>query len=210
MLVSAIAIFGTFQLFKLIEWVTNKLIDYIPVDQYIIGCFIVFMGLLAVSILVSMLVIHFLLRAYWIGLVGLNSVFPDYGLEGSAYSEIYTEKILSLLPKLKDSIPKVDQLCSVIFSAAFCILLIYSYLAFTGSVYLALFNILSSYIPSYILIIPIAAIGIIMLFQSFFTIIANLKTFKQNKTIQTWNFKIVKLASILTFGPLYKYLLQIT
>lgn len=65
-----------------------------------------------------MFVIHFL-RAYWIGLVGLNSVFPDYSIEDSVYSKIYTEKILSILPKLEDSIKKVDELCSVIFSAAF-------------------------------------------------------------------------------------------
>ena len=106
LLVSAIAIFGTFKLFDIISWVTNFFIDTLHPSQYFVAYFIVTFGLLAVSILAAMFVIHFVLRAYWIGLVGLNSVFPDYSIEDSAYSKIYTEKILSILPKLKDSIKR--------------------------------------------------------------------------------------------------------
>ncbi|MFK7812939.1 MAG: hypothetical protein AB8B59_10620 [Maribacter sp.] len=210
LLVSAIAIFGSFQLFKVVDWATNFFIDKLPANQYMIGYFIVFMGLLAVSILVSMFVIHFFLRAYWVGLVGLNSVYPEYGLEDSAYSKIYTEKILSILPKLKDSLTKVDRLCSVIFSAAFCLLLIYLYGSIMASVYLIVFNMLSKYIPEYILLIPAYFIALVYIIQSIFTIISNLKKFKDNEKVQTLAFKVVKFASILMFGPLYKSLLQIT
>lgn len=80
LLVSSVAIFGTFQLFDLINWVTNRFIDLLNPDQYFVGYFIVFFGLFAISILISMFVIHFALRAYWVGLVGLNSVFPDYSV----------------------------------------------------------------------------------------------------------------------------------
>jgi len=210
LLVSAIAIFGTFQLFKVIDWSTNFFIETLPPDQYLIGYSIVFMGLLAVSVLVSMFVIHFFLRAYWIGLVGLNSVFPDYGLKDSAYSEIYTEKLVAILPKLKDSLQKIDELCSVIFSAAFTILLTYLYFALFASIYLYLFNLLSEYVHSYFLLIPAALFGIVYIIQMIIGIIANLKAFKQNRAIQTWYFKIVKLASILILGPLYKSVLQIS
>lgn len=210
LLVSAIAIYGTFQLFGLIDWATNKFIDVLSPEQRVIGYFIVFTGLLAVSILVSMFVIHFFLRAYWVGLVGLNSVFPDYSLQDSAYSEIYTKKILSILPKLKDSIQKVDALCSVIFSAAFCILLIYAYIAITSSIYLFIYNWLAIYVSEKILMIPIALIALIFILQTLIAVVANLKTFKQNDSIQQFYFIIVKLASILMFGPLYKNLLQIT
>jgi hypothetical protein len=162
LLESAIAIYGTFQMFGLIEWVTNKYIELLPVEQYYVGYFIVFIGLLAISILLSMFVIHFFLRAYWIGLVGLNSVFPDYGLEDSAYSKIYTEKILSILPRQDETIQKVDELCSVIFSAAFTILLIYSYLAVILSIYLLIYNLLSDYVPFYLLLAPLLIIGLLI------------------------------------------------
>ncbi|WP_299440678.1 hypothetical protein [uncultured Aquimarina sp.] len=210
LLVSAIAIFGTFQLFKVINWVTNMFIDWLAPEQYLVGYFISFMGLLAVSILVSMFVIHFLLRAYWIGLVGLNSVFPDYSLKDSVYSEIYTKRILAILPKLKDSIQKIDDLCSVTFSAAFAILLIYSYLAILATLYLFLYNFLVKFIPSSIALLPALVAIFLAFFQSIFVMVASLKKYKQNEKMQIWLFKIVKLTSIVVLGPLYKYLLQIT
>tara|TARA_R110002167_G_scaffold6891_1_gene32524 strand:- start:62 stop:1360 length:1299 start_codon:yes stop_codon:yes gene_type:complete len=210
LLVSAIAIFGTFQLFGFIEWVTNKFIDLLPVEQYIYGYFIVFLGLLAISILVSMFIIHFSLRAYWIGLVGLNSVFSDYGIEDSAYSKIYTEKILGILPKQEETIQKVDELSSVIFSAAFTILLIYMYMSVFLSVYMLIYNLLIDYIPSYILLIPLFICLILLILQSIFSIIGNLKKFKTNVWVQTWMFKFVRLTAMVTYGPLYKYLLQVS
>jgi hypothetical protein len=42
------------------------------------------------------------------------------------------------------------------------------------------------------------------------SVIANIKAYKQNKVIQTLYFKIVKIASLLMFGPLYKSILQIS
>jgi len=210
LLVSAIAIFGASQLFKIIDWSTNMLIDLLPPNQYLIAYFIVFFGLFAISILASMFVIHFVLRAYWVGLVGLNSVFPDYSVENSAYSKIYTEKIISILPKLKDSIKKVDELCSVIFSVAFALLFVYLYMAIFSSLYLGLFNLLSSFVHSYILLIPAVLIILMLLVQLIFGIIANMKKFKENEKVQNWLFKIVKISSVFSLGPLYKSIMQTT
>ncbi|WP_324025543.1 hypothetical protein QSV08_20495 [Maribacter sp. BPC-D8] len=210
LLVSAIAIFGTFQLFGFIEWVTNKLIDLLPIEQHIYGYIITIIGLLAISVLVSMFVIHFILRAYWIGLVGLNSVFPDYSIEDSAYSKIYTEKILAILPKQEDTIQKVDELCSVIFSVAFTILLIYSYMSLFLSIYMLIYNLLLDYVPSSILLIPLFLIFGLVVFQTIFGIVGNLKKFKNNVGVQTWMFKVVRLVSMITYGPLYRNLLQVT
>jgi hypothetical protein len=100
LLVSAIAIFGTFQLFNVIVWATNLLIDVIPSEQYLIGYMIVYMGLLAVNILSAMFILHFILRAHWLGLVGLNSVFPDYSLKDSVHSEFCSENCFSVLSKM--------------------------------------------------------------------------------------------------------------
>lgn len=210
LLVSAIAIFGTFQLFKVINWTTNWFIDVLDPGQYIVAYFIVFFGLIAISTLVAMFVIHFFLRAYWIGLVGLNSVFSDYSIEDSAYSKIYTEKILSILPKLTDSIEKVDKLCSVIFSVAFTFLLMLTYMAFFASIYLLLFNLLSEYISTYILLIPLIIFLIVYILQLIISIIANIKKYKNDVKIQTVYFQIVKIGSIFMLGPLYKNILQIT
>ncbi|WP_340155952.1 hypothetical protein [uncultured Winogradskyella sp.] len=210
LLVSAIAIFGTFQLFDVVEWATNKFINVLNPSQYLVGYAIVFLGLFAISILASMFVIHFILRAYWIGLVGLNSVFPDYSIEDSAYSKIYTEKILSILPKLEDSIKKVDALCSVIFSAAFTFLSMYLYMALFAYVYLMIFNLLSSYVPTLILLIPLGLFIVAMLSQMVIGIVANLKKNKEKENLQLLYFKAVKYGSLIMIGPLYRSILQIT
>ena len=210
LLVSAIAIFGTFKLFDIIGWATNNFINLLHPNQYVIGYFITFFGLIALSVLASMFLIHFFLRAYWIGLVGLNSVFPDYSIKDSAYSKIYTEKILSILPKLTDSIKKVDELCSVIFSVAFTFLLMYGYMSIFASIYLLIYNLLSDYIHQYILLIPAIIGAILMLVQMIVTIIANLKVYRENEKIQTLSFKVNQLASFMLFGPLNKAILQVS
>ena len=210
LLVSAIAIFGTFKLFDIIGWATNNFINLLHPNQYLIGYFITFFGLIALSVLASMFLIHFFLRAYWIGLVGLNSVFPDYSIEDSAYSKIYTQKILSILPKLTDSIKKVDELCSVIFSVAFTFLLMYGYMSIFASIYLLIYNLLSDYIPHYILLLPAIIGAVLMLVQMTLTIISNLKSNKENEKIQTFSFQINQLANFMLFGPLYKAILQVS
>lgn len=210
LLVSTIAIFGTFQLFGLIDWWTNLFINLLSPEQYYTGYIIVFFGLFAVSILASMFVLHFILRAYWVGLVGLNSVFPDYSLEDSAYSKIYTEKILAILPKLKDSIKKVDELCSVIFSVAFTLMLIGMYMAFMSTILLLLYNLLSPYVHDYILLGIFLAFVILLIFQIIISIIANLKRFKENEKMQTLYFNVVKWGGIVMQGPFYKSILQVT
>ncbi|OSY86951.1 hypothetical protein WH52_13700 [Tenacibaculum holothuriorum] len=209
LLVSAIAIFGAFKLFDLVKWAANFFIDKLNPDQYIIAYFITFFSLIAVSALVSMFVIHFVLRAYWVGLVGLNSVFPDYSIEDTAYSKIYTKKILAILPKLKDSIQKVDELCSVIFSVAFTFLFIYGYIALFTSIYLLLFNILSKYVPKSILLIPAILIAVGAMIQTIVSLYSNLKQNKEKEKLQQLNFTLVKYANMMLFGPLYKNLLQV-
>lgn len=209
LLVSAIAIFGTFKLFDFVNWTTNFFIDNLIPDQYTIAYFITFFSLIAVSVLVSMFVIHFILRAYWVGLVGLNSVFPDYSIDDSVYSKIYTEKMLSILPKLKDSIQKVDEMCSVIFSVAFTFLFLYGYMALMTSIYLLLFNLLSEYVPKYVLLIPAILIGIGAMFQIMVSLYANLKKNKEKEKLQLLNFTLVRYVNMVMFGPLNKNILQV-
>jgi hypothetical protein len=210
LLISTVATFGAFQLFKLIDWGTALAIDILPPSQYFLGYIIVFGGLLAISVLTSMFIIHFLLRAYWVGLVGLNSVFPDYSLEDSAYSKIYTEKILAILPKLKKTIQDVDELCSVIYSAAFFMLFIYVYFSLMLGFIVLLYNLLSPHIPDWILSIPIYifAVGYAVLIM--LTIIGNLKKYKSNYKVQTLYFKASKLGNVVMLGPFYKYMMQIS
>jgi len=210
LLVSAVAIFAILKSFAALDWLIFRFIDQLNPSQYDIGYIILVFGYLAIGILAAMFTIHFALRAYWIGLVGLNSVFPDYGLEDSAYSPIYTKKILHLLPKISDSIRKIDEICSVIFSAAFAFMLIYLFLTVVSSLYLILFNILSDFIPSWVLLIPIGLLALLFIAGMLISIPANMTKFRENETVQHYYFLYARWGSLILYGPVYKSIMQIT
>ncbi len=209
LLVSAVATFAAFQLFQLTDWTIYRAVDILHPDQYFYAYTIVFMGMIAVSVLVTMFVIHFMLRSYWIGLVGLNSVFPDYGLEDSAYSELYTNKFREMLPKLTHTIDQVDELCSVIFSAAFVSVVVYAYFGVLSALYLMLFNMLNDLLPTWLLLLPIFTLILLTGVQGLLTLLSNIKKIKDNDTIQLFLFRIVKLTNMIMLGPIYKSALQI-
>lgn len=210
LLVSAVAIFTILKSFAVLNWLVNFFIDYLDPSQYFLGYFIVVFGFLAIGILGAMFSIHFALRAYWIGLVGLNSVFPDYGLEDSAYSPIYTKKILRVLPKISNSISKIDELCSVIFSAAFAFMLIYFFATIFSSIYLLLFNLLKDIIPHWVLFIPAALLFLLFIFGMLISVPANLKKYRSNERIQHLYFLYARWGAIAMYGPFHKSVLQIT
>ena len=209
LLISTVAIFGTVQLFKVTSWTTDYLINVLNPSDYLLGYAIVLMGFAAISILITMFIIHFLLRAYWVGLVGLNSVFPDYNLEESPYSELYTTKMLAILPKLKDTIPEVDDLCSVIFSAAFFLFVMYAYLSIIMLIILNIFLYFGSYIPTFVWFIFLGFFALLSLVHMVIITFANLKKNKEVEWIQNLFFLSSKYSNKLMMGPLYKPLLQI-
>ncbi|GBL04819.1 hypothetical protein [Glaciecola sp. KUL10] len=209
LLVSALALFGTFQLFSIIDWLANYFINVLPMHQYDIGYMITFYALIAVSTLCAMFVIHFSLRAYWVGLVGLNSVFPDYDFDNSLFSPIYTKKLVKILPRVLDTIQKVDQLCSVIFSAAFAVLFMFVYLVIFSTLYLLAFNLLLPFVAWWVLLFPAAIIATISVIQILISSIANLKRFKHNERVQHYYYIAVKLSWPLLNGPMHKNILQV-
>jgi len=165
-------------------------------------------GYLALGILGAFFVIHFSLRAYWIGLIGLNSVFPDYSIKEGQYSETYNKKMSDYLPKVPATIKTLDGICSVIFSASFAGLIFYLYVALASALVLTVYSFVSTYLLSTTLIIKGAVFAVFMLFSTIASILANIKKYKQNVKVQTWLFHIAVWNSKFFYGPFYKYLLQ--
>lgn len=126
LLVSAIGTLASFKLLSVVEWLMFVMIDFLPPSQYFTGYIATYTGMVAVGMLTSMFILHFFLRFYWVGLVGLNSVFQDGDSKNSAFSQIYTKRMMAILPKVEDTVPRVDEQCSVIFSIAFCLVTIYA------------------------------------------------------------------------------------
>ena len=76
-------------------------------------------------LLIITFLVHFVIRAYWVGLVGLHAVYP----EGIRYdhlpgqTEITREQARQRFGRLEDYITRLDRLCNQVFSFAFLIAL---------------------------------------------------------------------------------------
>lgn len=210
LLVAAISIYGTLQMFGFIEWMTDIFITLLPRSFYLVAYFVVFSALLAISILASMFIIHFMLRAYWVGLVGLNSVFSDYSVDDLQDTKLYVKKLVEKLPKLDDSINKADRLCSVIFSAAFGFLMAYGWMFFSSAIYLFLANALKDYVPTLLLFLPLLILFILMLTQITLQLLCSMKRYKKSDDLHSVYAKVSIFISIFSYGPLYKAILQIS
>ena len=83
-----------------------------------------FLGLIGVSIraLALFLVIHLLLRGFWIGSIGLRSVQASIDFDGLKYSKYFTEKLKKRITSLDNVVIQLDEICSVIFSFSFLVI----------------------------------------------------------------------------------------
>ncbi|MBZ0112670.1 MAG: hypothetical protein K8J08_09425 [Thermoanaerobaculia bacterium] len=78
--------------------------------------------------LIVFFVLHLGLRAFWIGLVGMESVFPE-GIDWEKVSlgPFARRHHRAKLPSLRQQIERLDDLCSLTFSFAFIIVLSFLY-----------------------------------------------------------------------------------
>lgn len=86
--------------------------------------------------LIASFVVHLIGRAYWVGLVGLHSVFPkgvrwEEFKSGPVTLEVYKKRLVSL-PAI---ISRTDNFCSVIFSFAFLLVLLFAFTVLVTTTY---------------------------------------------------------------------------
>lgn len=185
LLVSGLSLYGSLQLPQISYWLIDMLIDKLPFEQYLWGYMIAYLSLLGISILSTFFIIHLILRAYWIGLIGLNSVYPNgYKIKNKLYTEEFTRRFTSLLPAVPDSIKKIDDTCSTLFSGAFAFLMMYGSIALVAVPIIFFYNWASEYVPGLILNIPFYLIGLLLVFLLILTSIRNVKFFKESKLFQ--------------------------
>jgi hypothetical protein len=85
---------------------------------------IIFLLLISWSIiaLIVFLILHLLLRGFWIGAIGLRSVHPGIDFDQLNYSAFFQDKLRRKVIGLDRLIVRLDELCSVIFSVSFLII----------------------------------------------------------------------------------------
>ncbi|RLE30261.1 MAG: hypothetical protein DRJ61_13080, partial [Acidobacteria bacterium] len=120
LLISGAVVFGLIHLPPIIERISTSFLAGLEGNLSLFG----FMGQIYLQLvlygLIAVFVLHLAMRGFWIGLLGLESVFPE-GIRwdrvklGPAMIKRYRAGIDSLAA----TIEKVDDLCSLIFSFGF-------------------------------------------------------------------------------------------
>ena len=77
--------------------------------------------LLVSTVLTFNLIIHVIVRGFWIGAIGLRSVQQNIDFEKLGYSDFFTKKLKEKVPTLDRMLERLDTLASVIFSFTFLI-----------------------------------------------------------------------------------------
>ena len=144
LLVSAFTIFLLIQASGAFDEFLDGILYQYNLDASLLTFVYFFLVLLGLSIkaLVVCLIIHLLLRGFWIGTIGLRSVQADVDFEKFNYSDFFTEKLKKKVISLDNLVIMLDEICSLIFSFAFLIISILLafglYLLFLGIVGISL------------------------------------------------------------------------
>lgn len=149
LVISGVAIYGSLQLLdlmhELIHWVNVNITEELVQIAYF--TFVYF--LIGVQFLVMSFIAHFALRALWIGMVGLASVYPkgiDFERQ-DRHSAHYMAQLREEFPSLRGFNQQLDRLCSLVFAFAFGVFLVMLSIGSLLSLFLLLDILVGSFVP---------------------------------------------------------------
>ncbi len=165
-------------------------------------------------VLFGAFLINFVMRAFWIGLVGLLAVYP----EGIRYDRIFSlsryaqERFAREMGPLPDYVIRLDRRCNVIFALAFSLALMLLSVAATYGLFILIATLLQILLPSAAYeTIRVAFSRIVGGSLTLFAVIVsilNLPKFRNNPRLAPLAFRLSQGFSVLFMG-LYRPLLYI-
>ncbi len=213
LLISGLAIYATIQLpdylgkgFQYFQYNLQSGTGF--VDEFLpITIFSAFMA--AITFLNYAFILHFVVRAFWVGVIGLNSVFrKGIQYDKLEYSELYKEEMKKRIGNSREFLLAVDRVASTIFSIAFAIVLMLIGIGLVYSVFFVLMNVVKAFVSDEVF--ELYSNVLYTLFIVFFislaaaTIILNLKRFRENERIARFHFKLTWYSSQILFPFIFK------
>ena len=118
LLISGLAILGSSQIPSLLYLLSDWLVVHVRFQYlWVFSYLMVYLGIASLILLLNFS-IHFGLRTFWVGVVGLSSVYPDgIGPHRHMVKEYYVKDIRKNYPNLQQIINSTEKACSIIFSA---------------------------------------------------------------------------------------------
>lgn len=156
--------------------------------------------------LVLLFVFHFIVRALWIGLVGLNSVYPDGIVETNLSSKDYQQKMKAEFGDVDGFINRLDRMASGMFGTGFAFIGLFFNLGLFMSLAILLLTFLQGMgVPDFwawfIGLSPVVLTFILSIFST----ILNLPRFRERAWVKRYHFPLAKFMTRLSYPVNTRY-----
>lgn len=194
LVISGLAIFGSLQLPSLL----NSIVDYCLFnfsEPYMEIFFFLFIyPYFAATILIFSFIAHLVLRALWIGMLGLVSVYPNgINPDQEVFSKDYMQKFLKEYPDVNQFNKKLDDLCSTIFASSASIAIVMIMISISLTIILIIATIVNYIFPSISIIKIVLVLGGIFFTISFFASLLNLKSLRDKEWVHKIHFPFAQI-----------------
>jgi hypothetical protein len=127
LLLSGAVLVALFQVSGVVDRAFERIAPHVGMVGFVATFMVYLYGKGVVIALIATFVLHLAARGYWVGLVGLNSVFPN-GVKWDqlTYGPLTREVIRERLPSLPPIIARLDNFCSTLFSFGFLLVLLFA------------------------------------------------------------------------------------
>ncbi|MCP9235326.1 hypothetical protein [Lewinella sp. JB7] len=207
LIISGAAILGSLQLPGLIEHAEQYFLLNYDRDTLFIGYVAAIYWRLLASGLIVTFILHFVVRALWIGLAGLNSVFPGGFKTNERFSLHYQENMKAEYGDVDGLISRLDRFGSGIFGVAFATAGVFLNFGFIGLIFIVLHSWLIEYgfAPRQVLYL-IGALLLPLLIISVITMISHTKKFRDTAFVRRWQWPISLFVSRFTYPLARRYI----
>lgn len=207
LIISGIAIYGSGQLPDFIDGLAGWSVGYsTPGISWVVYAIFIYLYVGVYALLLSF-VFHFILRAIWVGLVGLNSVFPKGINPGSTTFPAYFMRQLGeeFSGDNEQNIHRLDDFCSLIFAIGALAAMTFLAINVDLLILLGLRELLTLFLPANIVsAIGITIGGIFLLLSLFTTFVNGFKTLQKLPQVEKWHYAVNQFNSRVMLNIFYR------
>jgi hypothetical protein len=185
------AIFGSLQLPELINNLIDVCLFNLPEKYMAIMMYFFIYLFVAANILIISFIAHLSLRALWIGMLGLVSVYPNgINPDYDYFSKDYMQKYIKKFPDVNEFNKRLDNLCSSIFATAAGGTIVMIMISFTIGILLLVSGLVTWLMPS-IKVTTVFMVGVAIFFSLItFLGILNLKQLREKEWVKKIQFPL--------------------
>ncbi|MEM7575023.1 MAG: hypothetical protein AAF433_19110 [Bacteroidota bacterium] len=210
LIISGVAILGALQLPALIESFQYYLLDTLYRSEFMYWSFVSTLASIGVNLLIITFILHFSIRTLWIGMVGINSVYPQGFTRNKRFSEDYQDKLVEEFGDINGYIQRLDRLGSSIFGMGFSVSLVcwgYIFLMLCVGV---LAHLLHAYLPPDFLFYTGITLYVLMILVAVISATLSSKKYRETAFAKRWHFPLSTSVSKIFFNIGYRPVMIIT